>query len=83
MLIANHAEGLSQFRFIQETYHDLLIQMVPDPFVENVDKEKAESIIAEEINKLFGDEFRIRFEWLNELPPDKTGKMRCFVCKVK
>ena len=83
MLIANHAEGLSQFRFIQETYHDLLIQMVPDPFVENVDKEKAERVIAEEINKLFGDEFRIRFEWLNELPPDKTGKMRCFVCKVK
>ena len=32
---------------------------------------------------LKGDEFNIRIEWLDILPPDKTGKQRCFVCNVQ
>lgn len=83
MRIANHTVGLSQFRFIEETYHDMKIQLVADPFNESMTKEQIEDRFITEVTKLYGDEFRISIEWLDELPPDQTGKQRCFVCKVK
>ncbi|MBQ8007621.1 MAG: hypothetical protein IJ245_08345, partial [Lachnospiraceae bacterium] len=83
MMIANHADCVSQFRFTQESYHDLLVELVADSFSKNVNKELAEEQIIGEINERFGDEFNIRIEWLDELPPEKTGKLRCFVCNVK
>ncbi len=83
MRIANHTVGLSQFRFIEETYHDMKIQLVADPFNESMTKEEIEDRFITEVTKLYGDEFKITIEWLDELPPDQTGKQRCFVCKVK
>ena len=82
MLMANRISGISQFRFIEESYHDLLIELVADPF----DKSKSKDIIEEEfiseLRKRFGDEFRISIEWMDELPPEENGKLRCFTCKV-
>ena len=46
-------------------------------------KEEIEDRFITEVTKLYGDEFRITIEWLDELPPEKTGKQRCFVCNVK
>ena len=83
MRIANHTVGLSQFRFIEETYHDMKIQLAADPFNESITKEEIEDRFITEVTKLYGDEFKITIEWLDELPPDQTGKQRCFVCKVK
>jgi len=83
MRIANHTVGLSQFRFIEETYHDMKIQLVADPFNTSMTKEQIEERFITEVTKLYGDEFKITIEWLDELPPDQTGKQRCFVCKVK
>jgi phenylacetate-CoA ligase len=83
MRIANHTVGLSQFRFIEETYHDMKIQLVADPFNKSMTKEEIEDRFITEVTKLYGDEFKITIEWLGELPPDKTGKQRCFVCNVK
>jgi len=82
MRIANHTTGLSQFRFIEETYHDMLIQLAPDPYNTEKSREEIEQHFINEVEKLFGDEFRIRIEWMDILPPDKTGKQRCFVCNV-
>lgn len=82
MIIAYHTTGLSQFRFTEETYHDMLIQLVEEPFNGSMSREAIEQTFVSEVKKLFGDEFKIRIEWLDELPPDRTGKMRCFVCKV-
>ena len=83
MRIANHTVGLSQFRFIEETYHDMKIQLVADPFNESMTKEEIEDRFITEVTKLYGEAFKITIEWLDELPPDQTGKQRCFVCKVK
>ena len=82
MRIANHTVGLSQFRFIEETYHDMKIELVADPFNTSMSKEQIEERFIEEVTKLYGDEFKITIEWLDELEPDKTGKQRCFVCNV-
>lgn len=83
MRIANHTVGLSQFRFIEETYHDMKIELVADPFNTSMSKEQIEERFITEVTKLYGDEFNIKIEWLDELEPDKTGKQRCFVCNVE
>jgi phenylacetate-coenzyme A ligase PaaK-like adenylate-forming protein len=83
MRIANHTVGLSQFRFIEETYHDMKIELVADPFNTSMSKEEIEDRFITEVTKLYGDEFKIKIEWLEELEPDKTGKQRCFVCNVE
>lgn len=83
MRIANHTVGLSQFRFIEETYHDMKIQLVADPFNKSMTKEQIEERFITEVEKLYGDEFKITIEWMDELPPEKTGKQRCFVCNVQ
>ena len=82
MRIANHTVGLSQFRFIEETYHDMKVELVADPLNTSMSREEIEERFISEIKKLYGDEFRITIEWLEELEPDKTGKQRCFVCNV-
>lgn len=83
MRIANHTVGLSQFRFIEETYHDMVIELVADPFNTSMSKEQIEERFITEVTKLYGDEFKITIKWLEELEPDKTGKQRCFVCNVE
>ena len=55
--IPNGITGIAQFRYVQDTYHDLRVELVPDP----------------------KDDIR----WLDVLPPDPNGKLRCFVCNVK
>lgn len=83
MRIANKTVGLSQFRFIEESFHDMKIQLVPDPNNTSMSHEQIENHFITEVKKLYGTEFDIHIEWLDVLPPDETGKQRCFVCKVK
>lgn len=83
MRIANKTVGLSQFRFIEESFHDMKIQLVPDPNNTSMTREQIENHFITEVEKLYGDEFAVHVEWLEVLPPDETGKQRCFVCKVK
>ena len=83
MRIANHTVGLSQFRFIQESYHDMLIQLAPDPNNTSMTREEISDYFIKSVQKQYGDEFNVRVEWMDVLPPDETGKQRCFVCKVK
>jgi phenylacetate-coenzyme A ligase PaaK-like adenylate-forming protein len=82
MRIANKTVGLSQFRFIEETYHDMLIQLAPDPNNTSMSREDIEQHFIKSVEELYGDEFKVRIEWMDVLPPDETGKQRCFVCKV-
>ena len=81
--MANKIVGLSQFRFIEESYHDMTIQLVPDPLNTSLSHEEIEEHFRKCMEKEYGDEFRVRIEWLDVLEPDQTGKQRCFICKVK
>lgn len=83
MKIANHTVGLSQFRFIQESYHDMCVQLAPDPNNTTKSKEENEAYFKASVDKLYNGEFNLRVDWMDMLPPDETGKQRCFVCKVK
>lgn len=83
MKIANGTVGLAQFRFIQESYHRMHVQLVADPDNQSKTPEENEEYFRESVRKLYGDEFEVTTEWLEVLPPDETNKQRCFVCHVK
>ena len=83
MRIANHTVGLSQFRFIQESYHNMRIQLAPDPLNTSKSREEIEQHFIDSMHKEYGDEFEITIDWMDMLPPDKTGKQRCFICNIK
>ena len=35
------------------------------------------------VEELYGrPEYRLVFEWMDEIPPDENGKMRCFICSL-
>lgn len=81
--IADHAGGIAQFRFTQQTYHDMLIQLVFDKSNGERTREDIEEYFKKEMHERYGDEFNIKIEWVSVLPPDKTRKQRHFVCNVK
>lgn len=83
MRIANHTTGLSQFRFIEESYHDMVIELVRDPYNTSKSKEEIEQHFIRSVQDLYGDEFKIHIKWMDVLEPEKTGKQRCFICNVK
>lgn len=82
MKIPNGIVGIAQFRYIQESYHDMRIQLVKDPHNDAHTKDEIEQFFRTKMDELFGDEFRLHFAWMDVIPPDENGKMRCFACKL-
>lgn len=81
--IPNGITGVAQFRYVQESYHDLRVELVRDPQDTTYSEEQITKFFLDKLHALYGDEFRIRIEWLEVIPPDPNGKLRCFVCNVK
>ena len=45
-------------------------------------KEEIEAFFRNKLHDIYGDEFRLRIDWLDVIPPDPNGKLRCFVCQL-
>ncbi|MDO4522661.1 MAG: hypothetical protein Q4B57_05880 [Eubacteriales bacterium] len=82
MKIPNGITGIAQFRFIEDSYHDMRIQLVKDPQNDAHTTEEIEEFFHQKMAELYGEEFRLHFEWMDVIPPDENGKMRCFTCRV-
>ena len=80
--ITNGITGIAQFRFTQESYHDMRVELVRDPMDTAYTKEEIESFFRKKLHDIYGDEFRLRIDWLDVIPPDPNGKLRCFVCQL-
>lgn len=81
--IFHGSDGVAQFRFVQDRIDEFRILLVKDPINTKTTREDIEKFVTEKIEALYGDsEYRLRFEWMDEIPPDENGKMRCFVCNV-
>lgn len=81
--IFHGSDGVAQFRFVQDRIDEFRILLVKDPINTKTTREDIEKLVTEKIEALYGDsEYRLRFEWMDEIPPDENGKMRCFVCNV-
>lgn len=71
--------GIHQFRVIQETYTDLVVQIVPGPSFE---QQASFKFLEEKIHHLGDPEFQIRFELHDHLPTNASGKYRFIVSQV-
>ena len=57
---------------------------VKDPGDNKYSKEDIEAFFSKKVEELYGyPEYKLNFCWMDEIPPDENGKMRCFICKVK
>lgn len=77
--IPNGISGIAQFRYVQESFHDLRVELVPDPEDTTHSRDEIETFFRKQLAALYGDEFRVRIQWLDAIPPDPNGKLRCFV----
>lgn len=80
--IPNGITGIAQFRYVQESLHDLRVELVRDPQDTTYSKEEITDFFRKRLTELYGEEFRIHIRWLDVIPPDPNGKLRCFVCEV-
>ena len=67
--------GLRQFRVIQKSPTLIHIQLVRAKG-EDI---KIEQTVLEQVKRFLGEEMEVEFEYLNELKPDKSGKLRYFI----
>ncbi len=81
--IPNGITGIAQFRYVQDSYHDLRIELVRDPKDTTYSDQEISDFFLKRLKELYGEEFRIEVRWLDVIPPDPNGKLRCFVCNVK
>lgn len=77
--IPNNITGIAQFRYVQESYHDLRVELVRDPQDTKYSQDEITAFFRERLTQLYGDEFRIHIVWLDVIGPDPNGKLRCFV----
>ena len=80
--IPNGVTSLAQFRYVQESYHDLRVELVSDPADNSMSREEISEYFRKRLHELYGDEFAIDIQWLDVIPPDPNGKLRCFVCNI-
>lgn len=81
--IPNGICGVAQFRYVQDSLQDLRVELVRDPGDTRMSREEISDYFLEKLKELYGDEFRLGVEWLDVIPPDPNGKLRCFVCNVR
>ena len=73
---------ISQFRIIQETYHDVTIILVESKDY-NVPHVEVQTKIQEELESLFQKtDINYHFEWRDVIPFDENGKLRMLISKV-
>jgi phenylacetate-CoA ligase len=67
--------GLRQFKVIQKSPVNLQIIMLKS----DKDKSRIENIVKREIKSFLGDDMQASFEYVDDIEPDKSGKLRYFV----
>lgn len=83
MKIPNGIVGIAQFRYVQTKENEIKILLVKDPNNTKNSKEEIERFFAKKFEELYGyKEYDLIFEWMDEIPPDENGKMRCFICNA-
>ena len=67
----------------QTAIDEIHILLVKDPGDDSHSKEEIEKFYEKKVEDLYGrPEYKLVFDWMDEIPPDENGKMRCFICKL-
>ena len=58
--------------------------LVPDPYEKKNTRQDIEDFFNRKVEDLYGKpEYKLEFQWMDEIPPDPNGKMRCFIRDVE
>jgi phenylacetate-coenzyme A ligase PaaK-like adenylate-forming protein len=75
-------EEIIHFRVIQETYHDIILEIVPTSFI-NLDRYSIEKKIIYVLRSTIKDyEMNYQFVWKEKIEADVNGKSRFIVNKI-
>lgn len=74
-----HPEAV-QFRFIQENYDLIIVQVVLE---KRIDENKFDKFLLNDLKKEISDTISYKIEHMNNIPQDKTGKLRMIISKIK
>jgi len=82
--IVNYVPEIISYRIVQEDYENLTLMMVRNPDTPVEKQEEIVKMLDEKLMAMFKDpSFKIKYEWLDEIPADPNGKLRVIVSKVK
>lgn len=71
--------GIAQFKILQKTKRDIIVQMVKDSGFSSA----TQAQIRDRIANVLGEEIEVGIELVEEIPKDKAGKIRSVVSEVR
>ena len=71
-------DAVTQFRIIQKSVDELLVQLV----VTNGLKQQIGKYIKHKLQGSLGKDMKISFEYVDQIPVEKSGKLRCFISEI-
>ncbi len=84
-IMGKFSSGISQFRIIQESYEYIRILVVPSPLKKSdaLPPRVMAGQIVDGLKKHLRPDVEYHVEFVNQIPPDKNGKLRIIVSKIK
>lgn len=78
-LMAKNIKGIRQFKVYQKSVDTFYVQMVRDSEFSN---NKAVEFFLQKMKEFIGENIKINIEFIQEIPREKTGKLRYFVSEI-
>lgn len=78
-LMAKNIKGIRQFKVYQKSGDTFYVQMVGDSEFSN---NKAVEFFLQKMKEFIGENIKINIEFVQEIPREKTGKLRYFVSEI-
>ena len=73
-------EGLVASQVVQESLCKIILRLVVD---DSFQKEKSERVMIQRLHSQLGPELEVDFEYLEELPRTRSGKIKAVVSKIR
>ncbi len=80
--VISSEQSILQARFIQESYDEVVLQLVSKKNAEKTQQEIEESLTPG-LNKVFKGRLNFRYQWLDVIPRDPNGKLRMVINNIK
>ena len=72
-------DAVHEFKMYQKAIDDLLVQIVKSPKF----SVSTESELEQKLRTALGNEIKIKFEYLQQIPREVSGKLRYFVSEIE
>ncbi|MFH2056468.1 MAG: hypothetical protein ABIJ61_10955, partial [bacterium] len=76
---ARRFDKLKKYQLEQVSLDEVILRVVPN---ENYARERDEATLLEYASKSFADQFRIRLEYVDDIPLTESGKYRSVISKL-